>query len=423
MRIVTPSQAVAGIGSGDRVYVQCAAAVPSVLLDALVERAPELHDVSMVHLHTEGPGPHLAPEMASHFRHRALFIGPNARQAVNDGRADYVPVFLSDVPHLFTSGALKLDAVLVNATPPDAHGFCSLGTSVEAMHAAVRAARTVIVQFNRSMPRTLGESFIHVTEIDLATEVDVPPYAHPVGVIGDVERQIGAHVADLIPDGATLQLGIGAIPAATALFLRDKRDLGIHTEMFTDPVVDLVEAGVVTGAAKERNRDKIVTSFLMGSQRLYDFVHDNPMVEMRPVDFTNDTSVIRSFRRMVAVNSAIEVDLTGQVVADSIGSRLYSGVGGQMDFIRGAALAPEGRAIIALPSTAAGGTVSRITPTLRQGAGVVTTRAHVRTIVTEYGVAELFGLSLRERAEALIAIAHPDFRDELRARTEARVPA
>lgn len=423
MRIVTPSQAVAGIGSGDRVYVQCAAAVPSVLLDALVERAPELHDVSMVHLHTEGPGPHLAPEMASHFRHRALFIGPNARQAVNDGRADYVPVFLSDVPHLFTSGALKLDAVLVNATPPDAHGFCSLGTSVEAMHAAVRAARTVIVQFNRSMPRTLGESFIHVTEIDLATEVDVPPYAHPVGVIGDVERQIGAHVADLIPDGATLQLGIGAIPAATALFLRDKRDLGIHTEMFTDPVVDLVEAGVVTGAAKERNRDKIVTSFLMGSQRLYDFVHDNPMVEMRPVDFTNDTSVIRSFRRMVAVNSAIEVDLTGQVVADSIGSRLYSGVGGQMDFIRGAALAPEGRAIIALPSTAAGGTVSRITPTLRQGAGVVTTRAHVRTIVTEYGVAELFGLSLRERAEALIAIAHPDFRDELRARMEARVPA
>jgi 4-hydroxybutyrate CoA-transferase len=423
MRIVTPNQAVAGIGSGDRVYVQCAAAVPSVLLDALVERAPELHDVSMVHLHTEGPGPHLAPEMASHFRHRALFIGPNARQAVNDGRADYVPVFLSDVPHLFTSGALKLDAVLVNATPPDAHGFCSLGTSVEAMHAAVRAARTVIVQFNRSMPRTLGESFIHVSEIDLATEVDVPPYAHPVGVIGDVERQIGAHVADLIPDGATLQLGIGAIPAATALFLRDKRDLGIHTEMFTDPVVDLVEAGVVTGAAKERNRDKIVTSFLMGSQRLYDFVHDNPMVEMRPVDFTNDTSVIRSFRRMVAVNSAIEVDLTGQVVADSIGSRLYSGVGGQMDFIRGAALAPEGRAIIALPSTAAGGTVSRITPTLREGAGVVTTRAHVRTIVTEYGVAELFGLSLRERAEALIGIAHPDFRDELRARTEARVPA
>jgi acyl-CoA hydrolase len=423
MRIVTPAQAVAGIGSGDRVYVQCAAAVPSVLLDALVDRAPELHDVSMVHLHTEGPGPHLAPEMASHFRHRALFIGPNARQAVNDGRADYVPVFLSDVPHLFTSGALKLDAVLVNATPPDAHGFCSLGTSVEAMHAAVRAARTVIVQFNRSMPRTLGESFIHVTEIDLATEVDVPPYEHPVGVIGDVERQIGAHVADLIPDGATLQLGIGAIPAATALFLRDKRDLGIHTEMFTDPVVDLVEAGVVTGAAKERNRDKIVTSFLMGSQRLYDFVHDNPMVEMRPVDFTNDTSVIRSFRRMVAVNSAIEVDLTGQVVADSIGSRLYSGVGGQMDFIRGAALAPEGRAIIALPSTAAGGTVSRITPTLRQGAGVVTTRAHVRTIVTEYGVAELFGLSLRERAEALIGIAHPDFRDELRARTAARAPA
>ena len=415
MRIVTPQEAVAGIRSGDQVYVQCAAAAPSVLLDALVERASELREVSMVHLHIEGPGPHLAPAMAGHFRHRALFIGPNARQAVNDGRADYVPVFLSDVPRLFASGALRLDAVLVNATPPDAHGFCSLGTSVEAMHAAIRAARTVIVQLNRAMPRSLGESFIHVDDIDLATEVDIPPYEHPIGEIGEVERQIGAHVAGLIPDRATLQLGIGAIPAATALFLRHKRDLGVHTEMFTDSVVDLVESGAVTGAAKERNRGKIVTSFVLGSRRVYDFIHDNPMVEMRQVDFTNDTHVIRSFDRMVAINSAIEVDLTGQVVADSIGSRLYSGVGGQMDFIRGAALAAEGRAIIALPSTAAGGSASRITPILREGAGVVTTRAHVRTVVTEYGVAELFGRSLRERAAALIAIAHPDFRDRLRA--------
>jgi acyl-CoA hydrolase len=264
------------------------------------------------------------------------------------------------------------------------------------------------------MPRTLGDSFIHVDQIDLAVEVDIPPYEHPVGPIGDIERRIGAHVADLIPDGATLQLGIGAIPAATALFLRDKRDLGIHTEMFTDSVVDLVEAGAITGNAKERNRGKIVTAFVLGTKRLYDFMHDNPMVEMRPVDFTNDSAIIRSFRRMVAINSAIEVDLTGQVVADSIGRRVYSGVGGQMDFIRGAALAPEGRAIIALPSTAAGGTVSRIAATLQPGAGVVTTRAHVRTIVTEYGVAELFGKSLDERAEALIAIAHPDFRAELR---------
>jgi acyl-CoA hydrolase len=416
MRIVSPETAVAGIKSGDQVYVHCAAAVPSVLLDALVCRAREddLRDVSVVHLHIEGPGPHLAPDMAKHIRHRALFIGPNARRAVNDGRADYVPVFLSDVPQLFESRALPLDAVLVNVTRPDEHGYCSLGTSVEAMHAAVRAATTVIAQFNRSMPRTLGDSFIHVSDIDLAVEVDVPPYERPVGTSGDVERQIGAHVADLVPDRATLQLGIGAIPAATALFLRGKRDLGIHTEMFTDAVVDLVEAGAITGAAKERNQGKIVTAFLMGSRRLYDFVDDNPMVEMRPVDFTNDTSIIRTFRRMVAINSAIEVDLTGQVVADSIGTELYSGVGGQMDFIRGAALAAEGRAIIALPSTAAGGTVSRITPTLKSGAGVVTTRAHVRTVVTEYGVAELFGRSLRERAEALIGIAHPDFRDRLR---------
>jgi 4-hydroxybutyrate CoA-transferase len=415
MRIVTPEEAVAGIRSGDQIYLQCAAATPSVLLDALVARAEELRDVSVIHLHIEGPGPHLAPEMAPHFRHRALFIGPNARAAVNEGRADFVPTFLSDVPRLFETGSLPLDAVFVNASPPDKHGFCSLGTSVEAMHAAIRAARTVIVQLNRSMPRTLGESFIRVEDIDLAVEVDQPPYVHGIGEIGEIERRIGQYVADLVPDGATIQLGIGAIPAATALALRDKRDLGVHTEMFTDSVVDLVEAGVITGRRKERNRGKIVAAFMMGTQRLYDFVHDNPMVEMRAVDFTNDTHIIRSFDRMVAINSAIEVDLTGQVVADSIGHRMYSGVGGQMDFVRGAGLAREGRAIIALPATAAGGTASRIVSSLRQGAGVVTTRAHVRTVVTEFGVAELWGRSLRERAQELIAIAHPDFRDELSA--------
>jgi 4-hydroxybutyrate CoA-transferase len=420
VRVVSPDEAVAHIRSGDQLYVQCAAAAPSVLLDALVARAPELRDVSVVHLHIEGPGPHLAPEMAPHFRHRALFIGPNARAAVNEGRAEYIPTFLSDVPRLLERGLLPLDTVLVNATPPDAHGFCSLGTSVEAMHAAIRAATTVVVQFNRSMPRTLGESFIHVDDIDLAVEVDIPPYGHAVPPIGDVERRIGEFVADLVVDGATIQLGIGGIPAATALALRDKRDLGVHTEMFTDSVVDLVEAGVINGSRKERNRGKIVTAFLMGSQRLYDFVHDNPMVEMRAVDFTNDTHIIRSFSTMTAVNSAIEVDLTGQVVADSIGERLYSGIGGQMDFIRGAGLAERGRAIIALPSTAAGGTASRIVPVLREGAGVVTTRAHVRTVVTEWGVADLFGKSLRERALALIGIAHPDRRDELMAAARAR---
>jgi 4-hydroxybutyrate CoA-transferase len=418
MRIVTAAEAVSGITSRQQLYLQCAAATPSVLLDALVARAPELEDVSVVHLHCEGPGPHLAPEMAPHFRHRALFIGPNARAAIADGRADYIPTFLSDVPRLFDGGLLPLDAVFVNATPPDAHGFCSLGTSVEAMHAAIRAARTVIVQFNRAMPRTLGDSFIHVSQIDLAVECDVPPYEHAVGPIGEVERLIGEYVAELVPDGATLQLGIGAIPAATALALRDKHDLGVHTEMFTDSIVDLVEAGVITGARKERNRGKLVTAFLMGTKRLYDFVDDNPMVEMRPVDFTNDTHVIRSFSRMVAINSAIEVDLGGQVVADSIGHRLYSGVGGQMDFIRGAGLASEGRAIIALPSMARGGQ-SRIVSAIHEGAGVVTTRAHVRTVVTEWGVAELFGKSLRERAVALIGIAHPDVRETLAAETRA----
>jgi 4-hydroxybutyrate CoA-transferase len=415
VQIVTPAEAVSGIASGQQVYLHCAAATPTVLLDALVARASELRDVSVVHLHCEGPGPHLAPEMAPHFRHRALFIGPNARKAVNEGRADYVPVFLSDVPRLFQTGQLPLDAVFVNATPPDEHGFCSLGTSVEAMHAAIEAARTVIVQFNRSMPRTLGDSFVHVSQIDLAIECDVPPFEHSVGAIGDVERRIGEHVAALVQDGATIQLGIGAIPAAVALFLRDKVDLGVHTEMFTDAIVDLVEAGVVTGARKERNRGKIVTAFMMGTSRLYRFVHDNPMIEMRPIDFTNDTHVIRTFSRMTAINSAIEVDLTGQVVADSIGHRMYSGVGGQMDFIRGAALASEGRAVIALPSKTSDGRISRIVPEIAAGAGVVTTRAHARTIVTEHGVAELFGRSIRERAKALIAIADPDFRDELTA--------
>jgi 4-hydroxybutyrate CoA-transferase len=420
MKLVSLTDAVAGIRSGDRVFVHGGAATPTALLEALVGRAADLRDVGIVHFHTEGPAPHLAPEMAAHFRHRALFIGANARDAVNEGRADYVPVFLSDVPELFVSGVLPLDAVLINVSPPDAHGYCSLGTSVDAALAATRAARTVIAQLNPSMPRTLGDSFVHVDEIDLAVDVDHPPHEHRAAAIGDVERRIGELVAELVPRGATLQMGIGSIPAAVGLALRDKRDLGIHTELFTDPVLDLVEAGAVTGAAKEINRGKIVSAFLMGSRRLYGFVHDNPMIEMRPVDYTNDTSVIRRFRRMVAINSAISIDLTGQVSADSIGTRFYSGVGGQMDFMRGAALAPEGRAIIALPSTAAGGTVSRIVPVLAEGAGVVTSRAHVRTVVTEHGVAELFGRSVRERAAALTKIAHPAFRDELRAEARRR---
>ncbi|HSI99525.1 MAG TPA: acetyl-CoA hydrolase/transferase C-terminal domain-containing protein [Patescibacteria group bacterium] len=420
MQILSAPEAVACIRSGQQLFVQGGAATPTALLTALTDRAAELTDVGVVHFHTEGPAPHLAPEMAGHFRHRALFIGANARAAVNEGRADYVPVFLSDVPELFSTGVLPLDAALINVTPPDAHGYCSLGTSVDAALAATHAATTVIAQLNPSMPRTLGDSFIHVDEIDFAVEVDQPPHVHRPTPIGDVERRIGELVADLVPDGATLQMGIGSIPTAVGMSLLDKHDLGIHTELFTDPVLDLVEAGVVTGAAKEINRYKIVTAFLMGSQRLYDFVNDNPMIEMRPVDYTNDTTVIRRFRRMVAVNSAISIDLTGQVSADSIGTRFYSGVGGQMDFMRGAALSAEGRAIIALPSTAAGGTVSRIVPVLAEGAGVVTSRAHVRTVVTEFGVAELFGRSVRERAAALIGLAHPDFRDELRHEAKRR---
>lgn len=413
MQLVSAAQAVSHIASGHRVFVHGGAATPSVLLDALVERAPSLHDVEMVHFHTEGPGPHLAPRMEGHLRHRALFIGPNAREAVNAGRADYVPVFLSDVPDLFRPGVLPLDAVLLNVSYPDEHGFCSLGTSIDAALAASRSAPLVIAQLNHSMPRTLGDSFVHLDRITYGVEVDVPPYEHPDQPITDVERRIGEHVAELVPNRATIQMGIGTIPGAVALALRDKHDLGIHTEMFTDAVLDLIEAGTVTGAAKEVNRGKIVSTFMVGTQRLYRFVHDNPMVEMRPVDYTNDTAVIRRFSRMVAINSAIAVDLTGQVSADSIGTRFYSGVGGQMDFMRGAALSPEGQAIIALPSTAAGGTISRIASVLAEGAGVVTTRAHVRTVVTEYGVAQLFGRSIRERAAALTAIAHPDFREDL----------
>jgi acyl-CoA hydrolase len=421
VRVVSAAEAVAGIRSGDSVYLHGASATPSVLLDALVCRAAELRDVRMVHLHCEGPGPHLAPSMAGHFRHTALFIGPNARLAVNEGRADYIPAFLSDVPRLFRRGTIPLDAVLINVSVPDEHGFCSLGTSVEATLAAVESATTVIAQLNRAMPRTLGDAFVHVDRIDLAVEVNVPPYEHLLPAIGPLERRIGAHVAELVPDGAVLQMGIGAIPAAVAMDLLDKRDLGVHTEMFTDVMVDLVESGAVTGGLKEINRGRIVTAFMMGTDRLYRFVDDNPMIEMRPVDYTNDTAVIRRLRRMTAINSAIEIDLTGQVCADSIGHRLYSGIGGQMDFVRGAALAEDGRSIIALPSTTKDGLISRIVPVLREGAGVVTTRGHVQTVVTEWGVAELHGQSLRGRARALIAISHPDYRDELTAAARTTV--
>ena len=415
MKIVSADEAVSVIESGQQVYLQCAAAAPTVLLEALCRRAPLLQDVKVVHLHMEGPHPHLAPEMAGHLYHKALFIGPEARAAINDGRAEFVPVQLSDVPALMESGLLPLDAVFANMTPPDEHGFCSLGTSVEAMQTAICNAKIVIAQFNKSMPRTHGDSFVHVNDVDLAVEVDQPPYTYHLPEPSPIERRIGEYVADLIPDEATLQMGIGAIPAAVGMCLEGKKHIGVHTEMFTDPLVELVEKGVVDCSAKTLDRHKVVAAFLMGSPRLYKWVDQNPMLELRGVDYTNDTATIRKQRRMMAVNSAIEVDLTGQVCADSLGHKIYSGVGGQMDFVRGASLAPEGRAIIALPSTTADGKVSRITWELYDGAGVTVTRSSVRTIVTEYGVAELFGQGVRERAKRLIAIAHPDFRDELTA--------
>jgi 4-hydroxybutyrate CoA-transferase len=413
LRIVSAEEAVARVRSGQRVFLHGAAATPQALLHALAARGADLTDVEIVHMHANGPAPHLEPAMAGHLRHRALFIGANARQAVNEGRADFVPVFLSDIPHLFTRGTLSLDVALVHVSPPDAHGYCSLGTSVDCALAAVESARLVIAQVNPRMPRTLGNSFIRLDQIDLLVEVDEPVLTHAPEALSDTERAIGAQVASLVEDGATLQLGIGGIPNAALAAMGDKRNLGVHTEMFSDGLLDLVEAGVVNGAAKSLHPRKIVTTFLMGTQRLYEWVDDNPMLEMHPVDYTNDTAVIRRNTRMTAINSAIQVDLTGQVCADTIGTYFFSGVGGQMDFMRGAALSQDGKAIIALPSTAKDGSVSRIVPTLTEGAGVTTTRAHVQYIVTEHGVAFLHGKSIRERAHALIGIAHPRFRDEL----------
>jgi acyl-CoA hydrolase len=415
----TAEEALSSLESGQTVFVQGACAAPTLLLEALAARARSLKDVRVVHLHAEGPAPHLEPGMLGHVQHAALFVGASARAAIATGQADYIPALLGDVPALFSRGVIPVDLALVHVSPPDRAGTCSLGTSVDVTMAAVRVAKRIVAQVNPRMPRTHGEAFVHEREIDLGVEVDVPLHEVPPPRIGEVEQNIGERIADLIPDGATLQMGIGSIPAAVASCLRSKRDLGVHTEMCTDAIVDLVEHGAITGARKERDRGKIVTSFLMGTRRLYDFVDDNPMIEMRPVDYTNDVSTIRRFRKMVAINSAIEIDLTGQVCADSFGHKIFSGAGGQLDFLRGAALAEEGKAIVALPSTAAGGSASRIVVTLRPGAGVVTTRAHVRTVVTEWGVAELFGRPLRDRAHALIAIAHPDHRERLAAEARA----
>jgi len=418
-RFVSAEEAVSVVKSGSRVFIHSVAAAPRRLIEAMTARAPELRVVEIVSLHTEGSAPYAAPEMEKSFRVNALFVGANVRRAVEEGRADYLPVFLSEVPSLFRSGILPLDVAMVHVSPPDRHGFCSLGVSVDVSRAAVQSARTVIAQVNPRMPRTHGDGLIHVDQIDAMVEVDEPIPSIPRPVISEQERAIGRHCAELVDDGATLQIGIGAIPQATLAALGDHHRLGIHTEMLSDGIVDLVEKGVVTGEAKRVHPGKIVGGFALGSKRLYDFLDDNPLVAMLDMAYVNDTAVIRRNPKVTAINSAIEVDITGQVCADSIGDKQYSGVGGQMDFIRGAALSEGGKPIIALPSVTGSGE-SRIVSMLKPAAGVVTTRAHVHFVVTEHGIADLFGKNLRQRAAALIAIAHPGHRDALAAEARRR---
>ncbi|MFN3652771.1 MAG: GNAT family N-acetyltransferase [Armatimonadota bacterium] len=410
---VTAEQAVRCVGRGQRVFVGSGAAEPQALVAALTARAEELADTEILHILTLGIAPYSEARYGDAFRHNALFIGPNVRSAVAEGRADYTPVFLSEIPRLLRSGRMPIDVALIQVSPPDAHGFCSYGVSVDVVKAGAESAELVIAEVNPRMPRTLGDSFLHVSRIAWLVENDAPLLESQPAPPDEVAIAIGRQVAELVEDGSTLQLGIGAIPNAVLHQLQGKRDLGVHTEMLSDGVIDLIESGVITCSRKTLLPGKVVTSFCMGSRRLYDYVHDNPRFEFRPTEFTNDPGTIARNARMVAVNSAIEVDLTGQVCSDSMGSRFYSGIGGQVDFIRGAARSEGGKPIIVLRSTAKGGTVSRIVPQLRDGAGVVTTRGDVHYVVTEYGVADLWGKSVRERAMALISIAHPQFREEL----------
>jgi acyl-CoA hydrolase len=412
MKLVSLEEAVSHVRSGHRVFVQGQAATPLALLEALAARAKELANVETVHLHLEGPAPHADPAVAHAFRPNALFVGPNLRAAVNEGRADYTPVFLSEVPLLFRSGAMPLDVALVHVSPPDAHGYVSLGVSVDATVAAVQSARVVVGQVNPRMPRTLGDGAVHLSRFTALTAVDAPLPEHRASEGSPLEETIGRQVASLVEDGATLQMGIGAIPDAVLRALDGHKALGVHSEMFSDGVLPLLEKGVITNEKKKRQRGRSVATFVMGTRAVYDFVNDNPAVEFRDCADVNDTAVIRQQPRMTAINSAIEVDFTGQVVADSIGERIYSGVGGQMDFIRGASLSEGGKAIIALPSCTSKGE-SRIVAQLKPGAGVVTTRAHVRFVVTEHGVADLTARSLRARVKALIAIAAPQHREGL----------
>jgi 4-hydroxybutyrate CoA-transferase len=412
-KCASAAEALEAVRSGDRVWIQSGCGTPSTLVNALVARAPELHNVEVVHMMTLGSADYTKPEYQGRFRHRGMFLGANVREAVAAGRADYTPIFLSEIEGLFTSGALPLDVVLMQVSPPDAHGFVSLGTTVDCTLTASRCAPIILAEVNERMPRTHGDTFIHVSRISAVVETSRPLLEARSEHFTDQHLEVARNVATLIPDGATLQTGIGGIPEAVLTLLGDRRDLGIHTEMFSDSVIDLIESGVINGERKSLHRGKAVAAFVLGTQRLFDFLHENPIFEFRPICYTNDPFVVAQNDRMVAINSALQIDLTGQVCADSLGTRPYSGFGGQLDFIRGAARSNGGVPIIALPSTALHGTVSRIVPVLEPGAGVVTSRADVHYVVTERGIAYLHGKSLRERAEALIAVADPRFQQEL----------
>lgn len=409
-KTVSAEEALKVVKSNDKIYLQAAAAAPTVLIKALTERHEELRNVTICQLHTEGEAPYADPKYAKSFHVNSFFIGKNVRHTLKAGNGSYTPVFLSEIPRLFKQHIIDLDVVLIHVSVPDRHGYCSLGVSVEATLAAIDNAKIVIAQVNPQMPRTHGAGIIHHTEIDYFVECNEALPTHEMAEPSVIENKIGGYVADLIDDRSTLQMGIGSIPNAVLSRLTNHKDLGLHTEMFSDGVIDLIISDVINGNYKKINRGRALTTFLMGSKRLYDYVDDNPFIEMRASNYTNNTAYIKQNPKMVAINSAIEVDLTGQVCADSIGTSMYSGVGGQMDFIRGASLSEGGKAIIALPSVTNKG-ISRIVPVLKPGAGVVTTRAHVHYVVTEYGVANLYGKTIKERVRSLVDIAHPDHRE------------
>jgi acyl-CoA hydrolase len=412
-KLRTADEALHCVQSGMRVYIQPGCAEPETLVEALMRRGPFVEDVEIVHMMTMGTAPYVSREMIGHFRHNAMFIGGNVRDAVNDGRADYTPIYLSEIEALFESGEMPIDVALLELSPPDSHGFCSFGVGVDTSLTAAKYARYVVAQINDQMPRTYGDSFIHVTELDAIVDSSRPLCAIKQSQITDMHRAIAPNVAGLIDDGAVLQTGIGGIPDAVLPFLMDRKDLAVHSELVSDGVIPLIDAGVLTGARKNFKPRKIILGFALGTKKLFDFVDNNPIFEFHPTAYTNDPALIARNDNMVAINSALQVDLTGQVCSDSIGSQFYSGIGGQVDFLRGASRAKNGKPIIAISSTAKNGTISRIVPTLSSGAGVVTSRGLIRYVVTEYGVAYLHGKTIRERAQALIDIAHPKFREEL----------